>query len=162
MILEESKYWDESEFGFFETLEDTDKLLYLYDLLIGEIAYIDIHNDSVDADDEMHELDSLMNQAYDEMGFGDDEDDSHNEGDSDIWDYENDKHQVVVAFKTDGELEKLQMKGQTLDVLLKVSSDMMMNGMILMDRDIQFDKYEPWGVTLTYTLVGNVPPISVN
>ena len=54
------------------------------------------------------------------------------------------------------------MKGPTLDVLLKVSSDMMLNGMILMDRDIQFDKYEPWGVTLTYTLVGNAPPISLN
>jgi len=158
MILKESTYWDESEFGFFETLEDEDKLLYLYDLLIGEFAYIDIHNENVEADREESELDSLMNQAYDELGMDDEDDDS----DSDLWDYEKDKHQVVVSFQTVGDLEKLQMKGPTLDVLLKVSSDMMLNGMILMDRDIQFDKYEPWGVTLTYTLVGNAPPISLN
>lgn len=162
MILEESKYWDKSEFGFFETLEDTDKLLYLYDLLIGEISYINIHDEMKTQDKEMDELDSLLNQAYDEMGFGDDEDDSHDDGDSDIWDYEKDKHQIVVSFHTVGDLEKLKLSGPTLDVLLKVSSDMMMNGMILMDRDIQFDKYEPWGVTLAYTLIGNVPPISVN
>lgn len=34
-----SDYWDEGEFNFFSSLEDVDKLLYLYDLMIGEFAY---------------------------------------------------------------------------------------------------------------------------
>ena len=36
--MSESTYWDESEFGFFQTLEDEDKLLYLYDLMVGEFC----------------------------------------------------------------------------------------------------------------------------
>ena len=35
----ESTYWDKSEFNFFETLEDDDKLLYLYDLMIGDFSH---------------------------------------------------------------------------------------------------------------------------
>ena len=41
----ESTYWDEAEFNFFETLEDEDKLLYLYDLMIGEFFYLPIHEE---------------------------------------------------------------------------------------------------------------------
>ena len=36
MSMATVEYWDENEFNFFETLEDEDKLLYLYDLMIGE------------------------------------------------------------------------------------------------------------------------------
>jgi hypothetical protein len=34
MVREE--YWDESEYNFFISLDDEDKLLYLYDLMIGD------------------------------------------------------------------------------------------------------------------------------
>mgnify|MGYP003146525736 CR=1 FL=1 len=33
MSMATVEYWDENEFNFFETLEDEDKLLYLYDLV---------------------------------------------------------------------------------------------------------------------------------
>ena len=36
--MSNDEYWDDSEFGFFNTLEDEDKLLYLYDLMIGDLA----------------------------------------------------------------------------------------------------------------------------
>ena len=45
MSMAESTYWDKAEFNFFETLEDDDKLLYLYDLMIGDFSYISIHNE---------------------------------------------------------------------------------------------------------------------
>ena len=45
MEMAESTYWDKTEFNFFETLEDDDKLLYLYDLMIGDFSYISIHNE---------------------------------------------------------------------------------------------------------------------
>ena len=34
MVREE--YWDEIEYNFFKDLDDEDKLLYLYDLMIGD------------------------------------------------------------------------------------------------------------------------------
>jgi hypothetical protein len=37
-----------------------------------------------------------------------------------------------------------------------------MNGMILTDKEIEFTKYEPWNVILTYKLIGNGPPFSIN
>ena len=151
-------YWDESEFGFFETLEDEDKLLYLYDLMIGEFAYSEIHNEGVREDEEEDSLNSLMNDAIRGMGDEDEIDDDE----TDLWDFETESNKVYVSFITDGDLEKLQLKGPEIELLLKVVNDMMMNGMILTDRTTDFDKYEPWGVKLTYTLVGTGPPFSVN
>lgn len=34
-----TEYWDESEFNFFNGLDDVDKLLYIYDLMIGEFIH---------------------------------------------------------------------------------------------------------------------------
>jgi len=33
-----SEYWDESEYNFFKDLDDVDKLLYVYDLMLGDFA----------------------------------------------------------------------------------------------------------------------------
>ena len=74
--MAESTFWDESEFEFFGTLEDEDKLLYLYDLLIGEFAYIDIHNEMVADDKEMDALDSLLGHAESELSNEEDDDSS--------------------------------------------------------------------------------------
>ena len=151
-------YWDESEFGFFETLEDEDKLLYLYDLMIGEFAYIDIHNDSIALEEEEAELDALLEDAIRGMGDLNEADNT----DSFSEQFETDKNKVYVSFLTEDGKEKIQVKGPELDVLLKVVSDMRMNGMVLMNRKLDFDKYEPWGIVITYDLIGNGPPISLN
>ena len=34
--MNESEFWDDEEFDFFNTLSDNDKLLYIYDLFLGE------------------------------------------------------------------------------------------------------------------------------
>ena len=59
-------------------------------------------------------------------------------------------------------LDTLTITGPTLDILLKVSSDMQMNGLLLTDRKITFTKYEPWDVILEYTIIGSAPPFSIN
>ena len=46
--MSNDEYWDESEFGFFETLEDEDKLLYLYDLMIGDFVHEYVGSDIED------------------------------------------------------------------------------------------------------------------
>jgi hypothetical protein len=37
--MSNDEYWNDSEFGFFNTLEDEDKLLYLYDLMLGDFVH---------------------------------------------------------------------------------------------------------------------------
>lgn len=34
-----SEYWDGSEFNFFSSLDDVDKLMYLYDLMVGDFVH---------------------------------------------------------------------------------------------------------------------------
>jgi len=46
--MSNDEYWDDSEFGFFNTLEDEDKLLYLYDLMIGDFVHEYVGNDIED------------------------------------------------------------------------------------------------------------------
>jgi len=151
--MSESTYWDKSEFGFFETLEDEDKLLYLYDLMIGEFAYMEIHNEMEALDAEERDLEELLRAAERSEGLDDD---------SDIWDYETDRKEVKVAFEDGEDCDMIKITGPTLDVLLKVASDLIMNGMILMDKKITFTKYKPWDTILTYKLIGQTTPISLN
>ena len=147
--MAESIYWDEAEFNFFETLEDEDKLLYLYDLMIGEFAYLPIHEEMERLDAEEAELERLMNGE-----FGDDEEDD--------WDFERDRNAVKVEF-IHGEVDDIiKLQGPTLEILLKVANDMQMNGMLLTDKKIEFTKYEPWNVILTYKVIGQSPPFSLN
>lgn len=154
--MSESTYWDESEFGFFQTLEDEDKLIYLYDLMIGEFAYMEIHKEGEVLDKEMEELDELFKQAETELNeYSDDEE-------QDIWDFETDRNEVKVTFEDGIDSDIIKITGPTLDVLLKVASDLQMNGMLLTDRKVTFTKYKPWGVVLTYNLIGQVPPTSLN
>lgn len=156
--MSESTYWDESEFGFFQTLEDEDKLLYLYDLMIGEFAYMEIHKEGEALDKEMEELDELFKQAETELNeYSDDEDEEQ-----DIWDFETDRNEVKVTFEDGVDSDIIKITGPTLDVLLKVASDLQMNGMLLTDRNVTFTKYKPWNVILTYKLIGQVPPTSLN
>jgi hypothetical protein len=136
-------YWDESEFDFFSTLEDNDKLMYIYDLCIGE------HLDEIEFEKD-NDMFNLMNDALRSMG--DEELESDSDEDDSI------RNPVTVQISID----KIIITGPTLDVLLKVSTDLQMNGMMLSDREITFTKFDPWDVILTYTLIGNGPAISLN
>lgn len=129
-----SDYWDESEFNFFSSLEDVDKLLYLYDLMIGEFAYEYEGNGSnyfeFELEDEMPEPKERID--------------------------------VQMEFIREDEYDTIVLTGGSLFPLEKVASDLMMNGMILMDRRVEFTNYEPWEVKLSYRLVGSGNPISLN
>lgn len=156
MEMAESTYWDKAEFNFFETLEDEDKLLYLYDLMIGEFAYMEIHNELEELDKEEQQLNEMFRQ------LGEAAAEAAEEEESDMWDFETDRNEVKVEFIKDVKENFIRISGPTLEVLLKVANDLMMNGMILMDKQIEFTKYEPWHVILTYKLIGQTPPFSVN
>lgn len=136
-------YWDDSEFEFFSTLEDNDKLMYIYDLCIGE------HLDEIEFEKDT-DMFNLMNDALRSMG--------DNELESDSDEDDSIRNPVTVQISID----KIIITGPTLDVLLKVSADLQMNGMMLSDREITFTKFDPWNVILTYTLIGNGPAISLN
>lgn len=131
MIMAGTEYWDESEFNFFSSLEDEDKLLYVYDLMIGEFAYEYEGTDIFEFD--------IEEDTREEMQMN-----------------------VRMEFVREKDSDKIVLTGDTLYVLEKVANDLMMNGMILMNRVVEFTKYEPWEVTLTLDLIGNVNPISLN
>lgn len=131
MIMAGTEYWDESEFNFFSSLEDEDKLLYVYDLMIGEFAYEYEGTDIFEFD--------IEEDTKEEMQMN-----------------------VRMEFVREKGSDKIVLTGDTLYVLEKVANDLMMNGMILMNRVVEFTKYEPWEVTLTHDLIGNANPISLN
>ena len=128
-----SEYWDESEFNFFSTLEDVDKLLYIYDLMIGEFVY------EYEGNGGSFEFDF---EPEDEL--------------------EENRIDVRMEFIRDEVSDKIVLSGTTLSVLEKVATDLMLNGMLLMNRTVEFTKFEPWEVQLSYDLIGNTNPISVN
>ncbi len=155
--MAESTYWDKAEYNFFETLEDEDKLIYLYDLMIGEFSYMEIHNELEDLDRQEKELGEMFRQLGEAKAELEDD-----EEESDIWDFETERSEVKVEFQRDTDSDYIQISGPTLEVLLKVANDLQMNGMILMDKKIDFTKYEPWDVIITYKIIGNGPPFSIN
>lgn len=128
-----SEYWDESEFNFFSTLEDVDKLLYIYDLMIGEFVYeYEGKDGSFDFDFEPED------------------------------DIQDNRIDVRMEFIRDEFSDKIVLTGTTLSILDKVAADLMLNGMLLMNRTVEFTKFEPWEVQLSYDLIGNGSPISLN
>ena len=150
--MSESTYWDESEFGFFETLEDEDKLLYLYDLMIGEFSYMEIHNEMGALDDEERDLEELLRAA------------EQAEGIEDVFEIEFEEepvepiHQnVTVSFDDSG---NIVFAGSNVMLLRKVATDMVMNGLILQNSQLSFEDDDT--VKLTYELVGKLDAISPN
>ncbi len=156
--MAESTYWDKAEYNFFETLEDEDKLIYLYDLMIGEFSYMEIHNEMEDLDKQEKDISEMFKQLGEAAAdMNDDE-----EEDSDIWDFETERSEVKIEFIKEVDSNYISIIGPTLELLLKVANDLQMNGMILTEKEIEFTKYEPWNVILTYKLIGNGPPFSIN
>jgi len=133
MATIEDDYWDNSEFKFFNTLEDEDKLLYLYDLLIGADS------------NGFFELDGSEEMDFPDFEF------EFDDNESEI------RQEVTAIYDDDG---YLALTGARIEVLEKVAHDMMMNGVILTDRE---DRIAESGLALiTYNVVGTGPPISVN
>ena len=129
----DAEYWDESEFNFFNILEDEDKLLYIYDLMVGEFVH------EYNRDDES--INNIFEIEFDEEPM------------------DNIRQDVTLTFTDDG---KLKFTGSELSILLKVANDMVMNGLILSNQNIEFTKFEPWDVILTFDLIGEASPVSLN
>jgi len=137
--MSNDEYWDGSEFGFFNTLEDEDKLLYLYDLMIGELAGMAIHNEMEAQDAEMESMDELLRMAEEEEPV-------------------EPMHQnVTVSFDDSG---NIVLAGSNVMLLRKVATDMIMNGLILQNSQLSFEDDDT--VKLTYELVGKLDAISPN
>ena len=66
------------------------------------------------------------------------------------------RQDVLVSFTTDGDIK---FEGGDLDVLEKVARDMVTNGLLLTNRKVSFIHET---VILTYTLIGEGLPISMN
>lgn len=129
----DAEYWDESEFNFFNILEDEDKLLYIYDLMVGE--FVHEYNSGGESINDIFEIE------FDEEPM------------------DNIRQDVTLTFTDDG---KIKFTGSELSILLKVANDMVMNGLILSNQNVEFTKFEPWDVILTFDLIGETSPISLN
>ena len=122
--MNDTNFWDDYEFNFFMDLEDEDKLLYIYDLMIGDFT-----------------------SEY----FGDDQFEFELESNSEI------RTDVIAMFGDDG---TLSITGPSEDVLDKVANDMIMNGMILSERDVYI--VDAGVIMLTFNVIGRGNPISMN
>tara|TARA_Y100000389_G_C17136903_1_gene352987 strand:- start:54 stop:500 length:447 start_codon:yes stop_codon:yes gene_type:complete len=143
-IMQWAGLWDESEFNFFRTLEDEDKLMYIYDLCLGEFG------EEYLSDQEELDLMNRMDDALKSMG---EEMKNHIEPDeSEI--------RSTISVVVDGDI--LTIEGPTLAMILKVASDMQMNGLLITDKDVEFTKYEPWNVIVNYKIIGSGAPFSLN
>lgn len=120
----DTEFWDDYEFNFFMDLEDEDKLLYIYDLMIGDFT-----------------------SEY----FGDERFEFELESNSEI------RTDVIAMFGDDG---TLSITGPSEDVLDKVANDMIMNGMILSERDVYI--VDAGVIMLTFNVIGKGNPISMN
>jgi hypothetical protein len=144
-IMDWAGLWDESEFNFFKTLEDEDKLMYIYDLCLG-----DFDSEFIFEPEEYDDVQKAMEDALRSMG--------ESLEDAEPQPKEIFRNPISVSLGID----ELTIEGPTLDVILKVASDMQMNGLMIMDREVEFTKFEPWNVILSYKIVGSGPPISLN
>jgi hypothetical protein len=125
--MDDNNYWDEVEYNFFNTLDDVDKLMYIYDLMLGDFQddYYGIDDDS---DFEFYEFD-----------------------DNPI------RHEVSAIIDKSG---YLSITGASVELLNKVVTTMVMNGMILSDKKMAMS--DTGEISLNYKVIGTVSPISVN
>ena len=124
--MNDTDFWDDYEYNFFMDLEDEDKLLYIYDLMIGDFTSEYFGGDDSDYEFEFEpdtELRTNVLALFDEHGY-------------------------------------LSITGPTEDVLDKVATDMMMNGMILTEREVTI--VDKGVILLSFNVVGRGTPISLN
>lgn len=127
--MDDNNYWDEVEYNFFNTLDDVDKLMYMYDLMLG-----DFQNDYYGIDDD-------SDFEFDE--FVDD--------DTPI------RQEVTALIDKSG---YLSITGASVELLNKVVTNMVMDGMILSGKKVSMS--DNGEISLNYKIIGTVTPISVN
>jgi|TARA_R110000772_G_scaffold18669_5_gene52747 hypothetical protein len=127
--MDDNDYWDEVEYNFFNTLDDVDKLMYMYDLMLG-----DFQNDYYGIDDD-------SDFEFDE--FVDD--------DTPI------RQEVTALIDKSG---YLSITGASVELLNKVVTTMVMDGMILSDKKLAMS--DNGEISLNYRVIGTTTPISVN
>lgn len=126
--MSDVEFWDDYEFNFFMDLEDEDKLLYIYDLMIGDFTSEYFGDDTFEFELELENQTELPIRT-----------------------------EVVAMFGDDG---TLSITGPSEDVLDKVANDMIMNGMILSERDVYI--VDAGVIMLTFNVIGKGNPISMN
>jgi len=127
--MDDNNYWDEVEYNFFNTLDDVDKLMYMYDLMLG-----DFQNDYYGIDDD-------SDFEFDE--FVDD--------DTPI------RQEVTALIDKSG---YLSITGASVELLNKVVTTMVMDGMILSDKKLAMS--DNGEISLNYRVIGTTTAISVN
>jgi len=127
--MDDNDYWDEVEYNFFNTLDDVDKLMYMYDLMLG-----DFQNDYYGIDDD-------SDFEFDE--FVDD--------DTPI------RQEVTALIDKSG---YLSITGASVELLNKVVTTMVMDGMILSDKKLAMS--DNGEISLNYRVIGTTTAISVN
>lgn len=125
--MSDVEFWDDYEFNFFMDLEDEDKLLYIYDLMIGDFTSEYFGDATFEFELELENQTELPIRTE------------------------------VVAMIGDG---YISITGPTEELLDKVANDMVMNGMILTNREVNI--IDNGVILLSYDLVGKGNPISLN
>lgn len=126
--MSDVEFWDDYEFNFFMDLEDEDKLLYIYDLMIGDFTSEYFGDDTFEFELELENQTELPIRT-----------------------------EVVAMIGDDG---YISITGPTEELLDKVANDMVMNGMILTNREVNI--IDKGVILLSYNLVGKGNPISLN
>tara|TARA_R110000744_G_scaffold28209_2_gene68234 strand:- start:683 stop:1066 length:384 start_codon:yes stop_codon:yes gene_type:complete len=127
--MDDNNYWDEVEYNFFNTLDDVDKLMYMYDLMLGDFQ------------DDYNGIDDDSDFEFDE--FVDD--------DTPI------RQEVTALIDKSG---YLSITGASVELLNKVVTTMVMDGMILSDKKLAMS--DNGEISLNYRVIGTTTPISVN
>ena len=126
--MDDNNYWDEVEYNFFNTLDDVDKLMYMYDLMLGDFQ------------DDYYGIDDDSDFEFDE--FVDD---------TPI------RQEVTALIDKSG---YLSITGASVELLNKVVTNMVMDGMILSGKKVSMSTNGE--ISLNYKIIGTVTPISVN
>ena len=126
--MDDNDYWDEVEYNFFNTLDDVDKLMYMYDLMLG-----DFQNDYYGIDDDS---DFEFDEFVDETPI---------------------RQEVTALIDKSG---YLSITGASVELLNKVVTTMVMDGMILSDKKLAMS--DNGEISLNYRVIGTTTAISVN
>lgn len=126
--MDDNNYWDEVEYNFFNTLDDVDKLMYMYDLMLG-----DFQNDYYGIDDDS---DFEFDEFVDETPI---------------------RQEVTALIDKSG---YLSITGASVELLNKVVTTMVMDGMILSDKKLAIS--DNGEISLNYRVIGTTTAISVN
>ena len=126
--MDDNNYWDEVEYNFFNTLDDVDKLMYMYDLMLG-----DFQNDYYGIDDDS---DFEFDEFVDDTPI---------------------RQEVTALIDKSG---YLSITGASVELLNKVVTTMVMDGMILSDKKLAMS--DNGEISLNYRVIGTTTAISVN